>query len=231
MEAFLMAFDAELAPAVGQQVTLTSSNGGVAGSQIALLIARAEADFDSQVLGGSVKECELVARHLEGSTTRSYLYDPVSDLFVFDRRQDLAFQRARRSVSERNHMRLWLAPVRHEGRPVWLGQISRDVGVKLSGRLWPPTTHVIDPEVAEARFFLLQNLFSSGAVARLAFVGGAPVASPDAPARNAEGDPYSSDGLRAVFFLPDHGRERTDPVYLPWVPIETLAAEFKAAGL
>jgi hypothetical protein len=158
-----------------------------------------------------------------------YRYAPVSDLYVFGRAQDLAFQRARPTIVERNHLRLWLAPVRHEGRPVWLGQISRDDGVKFSGRVWPPTTHVIDPDVDEARFFLLQNLVANGRVERLAFAAGAPAAPSSAPARNAEEDPYFSDGRRAVFFLPESGRVPVDPVYLPWTPIDVLASGMEAA--
>lgn len=71
---------------------------------------------------------------------RRYRYAPVSPLFLFGRHQDLALQRARDVIDERNHMRLWRAPVSLDGVPVWVGQISRDVGVKLTGRLWPPVT-------------------------------------------------------------------------------------------
>jgi hypothetical protein len=159
-----------------------------------------------------------------------YRYAPVSDLYVFDRAQDLAFQRARPTIVERNHMRLWLAPVRHEGRPVWLGQVSRDDGVKFSGRVWPPTTHVIDPDVDEARFFLLQNLIANGRVERLAFAPGAPAAQASAPARNAEDDPYFSDGLRVVFFLPESGRVPVDPVFLPWTTLDAIAQGVDASA-
>ena len=38
VEQYLLAFDSDLAPIVGQQVTLTSSNGGVAGPRIDLLL-------------------------------------------------------------------------------------------------------------------------------------------------------------------------------------------------
>jgi hypothetical protein len=153
-----------------------------------------------------------------------YRYAPISDLYVFDMQQDLAFQRARPTIVERNHLRLWLAPVRHQGRPVWIGQISRDDGVKFSGRVWPPTTHVIDPDVDEARFFLLQNLMHGDRLARFAYAAGAPDAPIRAPARNAEGDTYFSDGFRAVFFLSEDGDARADATYEPWTPLAALAA-------
>jgi hypothetical protein len=55
VEAFLLAFDSNLAPIVGQQVTLTRQNAAVVGPRLDLLIARAEED-----------ECELVAKNRWG---------------------------------------------------------------------------------------------------------------------------------------------------------------------
>jgi DNA-binding beta-propeller fold protein YncE len=55
VEAFLLAFDSNLAPIVGQQVTLTRQNAAEVGPRIDLLIARAEAD-----------ECDLVAKNRWG---------------------------------------------------------------------------------------------------------------------------------------------------------------------
>jgi len=66
LEQFLLAFDNDLAPIVGQQVTLDASNAAVVGPRIDLLIARAHAPFVSKSLGGNVTECELVARGVIG---------------------------------------------------------------------------------------------------------------------------------------------------------------------
>jgi hypothetical protein len=81
---FVIVMDTDFAPIVGQQVTLTATNGASAGTRIALLIARAQAPFTSQVLGGAVRECDLVASVVEGGRERGYLYDPVSNLFAPD---------------------------------------------------------------------------------------------------------------------------------------------------
>src|ERR1044071_3752193 len=61
VEQYMLAFDTDLAPIVGQQVTLTSSNASAVGPRITLLIQRAEAAFTSKAVGGAVKECDLVA--------------------------------------------------------------------------------------------------------------------------------------------------------------------------
>jgi hypothetical protein len=55
MEQFLLAFDSNLAPIVGQQITLTKHNAAEVGPRIDLLIARAEED-----------ECDLVAKNRQG---------------------------------------------------------------------------------------------------------------------------------------------------------------------
>jgi len=43
-------------------VTLTATNGTVANPRIDLLIARAATDFSSLMLGGTVKECDLIVK-------------------------------------------------------------------------------------------------------------------------------------------------------------------------
>jgi DNA-binding beta-propeller fold protein YncE len=79
LEAFLIAFDSDLAPIVGQQVTLTSSNSDVAGPRIDLMIVRAQTNFPSKVLvdlnGGPVNECELIAKLVDAGAPTGYLYD------------------------------------------------------------------------------------------------------------------------------------------------------------
>ncbi len=62
VEQFMLAFDTDLAPIVGQQVTLDAGNAAAAGPRIDLLIARARAPFASKILGPTATECDLVAR-------------------------------------------------------------------------------------------------------------------------------------------------------------------------
>ncbi len=62
VEQYILAFDSDLAPIVGQQVTLRSDNASSAGARIDLLIARAQTPFTSKLLGPGATECDLVAR-------------------------------------------------------------------------------------------------------------------------------------------------------------------------
>jgi DNA-binding beta-propeller fold protein YncE len=61
VEQFVLAFDTDVAPIVGQQITLDAANAAVAGPRIDLLIARAMTPFTSLSLGGQVTECSLIA--------------------------------------------------------------------------------------------------------------------------------------------------------------------------
>ena len=91
IEQFLLAFPSDVAPVVGQQVSIgprspgscTSANCGSCGpgetacedvaARISLLESRAAAPFDSFTLGGTVTECDLVAKTIEAGVARGYL--------------------------------------------------------------------------------------------------------------------------------------------------------------
>lgn len=143
-----------------------------------------------------------------------YRYSPVSSLFVEGRSQDFALQRIRRSINERLHLRLWMTPLRYRGQPVWIGQISRDIGVRFTLKTWNLTTHKIDPDVDDARDYVLDDLMEAGRVSQVAYALGVGAADRTAPRRNLTGDPYFTDGLRAVAFFSE---TRTTPTFLEWV--------------
>ena len=130
-----------------------------------------------------------------------YRYSPVSPLFFKGRHQDLARQKPRHDIHERNHLRLWLLPMRCEGKPVFIGQVSRDIGVRFTSKTWPPVTHKIDPDVDEARNSVIEDLLFSNTISKVGFVKGVGRATPSKPRNNLTGDPYFTDGLRAVIFL------------------------------
>ncbi len=131
----------------------------------------------------------------------SYRYSPVSPLYALGRFQDISGQKARESINQRNHLRLWLTNLEYQGKQVWLGQISRDIGVRWTLKTWNLTTHKIDPDVDEARMGLIQDLLYSQSLLRFGFVKGPDPAPPDRPGRNLTGDPYFTDGLRAVLLF------------------------------
>ena len=84
VEDALLAFDSDLAPIVGQQVTLDDSNFAEVSGRLSLLEQRAGTSFVSAVLGGVTTECDLVAHGFWNGFGRSALYDPDNDNYILD---------------------------------------------------------------------------------------------------------------------------------------------------
>jgi len=145
-----------------------------------------------------------------------YPYAPVSPLYLYNRPQDFSLQKARDNIHQRNHLRLWLSPMRFHGRLVWVGQISRDIGTRFTLHSPYLTTHKIDPDVDEARTALQEDMAYSQSLAKLGLVKGVDAAPKHAPRHNLTKDPYYTDGFRAVLIFDDHTTAMTDIKFLPW---------------
>jgi DNA-binding beta-propeller fold protein YncE len=72
---YMMQFDSDLAPIVGQQITLSQHSNKLVEQRIALFEQRARTTFTSKVLGGEVTECDLIAIGYINGSTRGYFYD------------------------------------------------------------------------------------------------------------------------------------------------------------
>jgi hypothetical protein len=94
-----------------------------------------------------------------------------------------------------------------------VGQVSRDIGVRYTLKTWNLTTHKIDPDVDEAREYVMGDLMEAGRVSRIGYVEGVGAIDPLTPRRNLTGDPYFTDGMRAVVMLSEN---QTNPTFLNW---------------
>lgn len=74
MEEFLLVFDTDLAPIVGQQVTYSAVNEDFAADRVALLMQRASTSFVSKSLGGVVVEADLIAKATVDGIARGWFY-------------------------------------------------------------------------------------------------------------------------------------------------------------
>src|SRR6266852_5028749 len=121
---------------------------------------------------------------------RSYPTAPVSNLYVFGRIQDLAFEKPTNDVQNRGHIRLWKTGTLVGGQLVWVGQASYDQGIELSGTTHLPTHHIA-PTVDLERNAVGADLEKTGLVKEEADGTFTP---PILYARNGGGDYYASDG-------------------------------------
>jgi len=117
---------------------------------------------------------------------------PVSDLFLFGRKQDFAFEKeAGESAKQRHHVRFWRwdeAGV--ADRPLWIGSATFDTSVGLSHRTGQ-ITHHIAADIDADRDALIAGLAAAGQLAREYLVTGV---GETLFGRNGGGDRYFSDG-------------------------------------
>jgi hypothetical protein len=182
----------------------TNKSGTRTGDPLNLVVVGQFEDVLRQLTRAAWDETESLSAKTAWQTGAAFLvrsayrYSPVSNLYAFGRAQDFAMQKARETIHERNHLRLWYAPLRVAGKPVFVGQISRDIGVRLTLKTWNLTTHKIDPDLDDSRENVVGDLIETDHVSWMGYAPGAGEFTRAAPGRNLTGDPFWTDGLRAV---------------------------------
>jgi hypothetical protein len=139
---------------------------------------------------------------------RPYADAPMSNLYLWGRRQDLAFERAvGSSPRQRHHVRFWRADKPDEqGRPLWLGAATFDRSVGFS-HFTGQITHHIAADVDAERDQLFRDLWQSGQLVEDYRVPGL---GPTIHGRNGGGDPYYTDGYIRVGMLAPSGPQSED---------------------
>jgi hypothetical protein len=136
---------------------------------------------------------------LESISKESYLTMPMSPLYLFGRTQDYGWAHAEpiKVVASRNHLRIWKAPFQVNGKTVWVGAATHDIGFERDERN-DGVTHKIDPNVDLERDYVEKTLTATGLVAEVAH---ALPANPLKEARTATGGSFHSDGRVLVLEL------------------------------
>jgi len=104
---------------------------------------------------------------------RQYDDAPVSSLYLWGRKQDLAFEMpVGNSPSRRHHVRFWKsAKVDDAGRPAWAGSATYDKSVGLS-HATGQITHHIDGDVDQERNHLIDSLQKTGDLLQVEVIAG-----------------------------------------------------------
>jgi hypothetical protein len=201
---------------------MTNKDGSGKSDPLNIIVIGPEEEIWPAFISRGWDESEVIYGASLGRTIASsvfgvrYRYSPMSALYFYGRPQDIGLQKARQTVDERNHLRLWLSPMRYRGMPVWVGQISRDIGVKLTTKSPTLTTHEIDPDVDEARDYLIQDLLESQKVAKIGLVEGVGQADPENPRYNLTDSPYWTDGWRVVFVFSEEQTALDEVEFFKW---------------
>jgi hypothetical protein len=137
---------------------------------------------------------------------------------LFGRPPDATFRKQRDSSKERNQLNLWLAPMRVDGTPVWLGQVRQAIGKRTQLEQFGDflTGAHLDPDMDDSRHFLLQNIWYSQGLKQFASShSGHPVPISDT-ATDFNGDEYFTDGFRTVLWLSGDAMSLSDVKNLKW---------------
>ncbi|MCU1318643.1 MAG: hypothetical protein JWP98_161 [Edaphobacter sp.] len=129
----------------------------------------------------------------------AYTEMPMSTLYLFGRPQDMSFARADPLLvaAVRHHLRIWQTDKTLDGKPLWVGSATHDIGFEKDQRNGK-MTHKIDPEIDKEREFLLQSFDAAGLFSGAAYV------TPEDPmlkAQTATGGSFYSDGRIVVMAL------------------------------
>jgi hypothetical protein len=196
-------------PALEQAPRITRTANGIAGDPLNVgLVGCRDEVVEAMATAGwhpadpiTLRTCLCLTRCT--LLHRPYEEAPVSNLFVWGRRQDLAFQQAAGGdPRRRHHVRFWRSDeVDEEGRPLWFGAATYDSRVGLS-HTTGQVTHHIAADVDTEREKLMSDLDQSGYLARRYLVSHFHT---NLRGRNGGGDPYHTDGnlTVGVIALPD----------------------------
>ena len=123
---------------------------------------------------------------------------PVSNLFLFGRKQDLAFEQPLAGgPRRRHHVRFWRWDELYQGRPAWFGAATFDAAVGLS-HTTGQVTHHIAPDIDAERGRLVGELQQAGMVRSVEWKDGFHA---ELEGRNGGGDPWHTDGRLAIVSL------------------------------
>ncbi len=153
---------------------------------------------------------------------RPYPCAPVSNLYLWGRKQDLAFELpVGKSTRQRHHVRFWQSnELGIDGRSLWMGAATFDLSVGLN-HFTGQITHHIAPDVDTERDQLLLDLKGAGQLVQVYQVTGV---GATLQGRNGGGDWYYTDGELTVGVLSIEGVVQAMP---PSELLNPAPVEFK----
>jgi hypothetical protein len=210
-------------PALAQAPKTTLAADGLPGDPLNVALVGTEEEVHRAFSAAGWRAAAALGVRSDLGIAGSVLLDrpdptaPVSNLFLFGRHQDLAFEdEVGESARHRHHVRFWRADALGlGGRPLWIGAATFDRGVGVDHRTGQ-ITHHIAPDLDAERDGLIDALAHAGRLAEVFDVTGV---GPTLAGRNGGGDRYFTDGELAVGVLvAGEHRHPGPPVRLPNPP-------------
>jgi hypothetical protein len=207
--------DARMHPALRNAPRLTHAPNGVPGDPVNIAFIGSEEDLHLCLLSAKWAPADPITLkssvRIVGDTVfrRSYIDAPVSNLHLWGRKQDFAFERAvGKDPRQRHHVRFWRADkVDSLGRPLWVGAATYDTRVGFKQRT-VKLTHHIAPDVDTERDKLIRDVKETGDLVESFWIDGF---HDQLKGKNGGGDPWFTDGRLAVGVISLHNRFTSKP--------------------
>ena len=145
-------------PALADAPKTTVTKQGIPGDPLNVGLSAVEEDVVRAMLAAGWSPADPITLRSSLRIAASVVFKrpdpdaPVSDLFLFGRRQDLAFEKpVGGNARHRHHVRFWKwVDGGRAGRPLWIGSATYDVSVGFS-HLTGQVTHHIAPDIDDER--------------------------------------------------------------------------------
>lgn len=189
-------------PALDLAPTITHTKVGIPGDPVNIAFVGSEEQLTKAMLAAGWNPADRLtlksSLRIAGDSVlhRPYNDAPVSNLYLWGRKEDLAFEQPiGNDPRRRHHVRFWKSDkLDDQGRPLWMGAATLDTKVGLS-HTTGEITHHISPDVDAERDKLLADLQTAGRIASVDWIDNF---QPQHEGRNGGGDPYHTDGRLAV---------------------------------
>lgn len=200
-------------PALADAETVTHTNSGLPGDPLNVALVGSDEQLHRGMLAAGWFPADPIT--LESSLRiavgvvfkRPFDEAPVSPLYLFGRKQDLAFEKpVGDNPRERHHVRFWKANVLDDQvQPLWWGAATFDTHVGFS-HLTGQITHHISPNVDADRDLVIADLRKAGALSSVYWIE---QFQKRKDGKNGEGDPWHSDGRLAIGYITLPGEENS----------------------
>ncbi len=192
-------------PALTDAPTLTHTKSGIPGDPLNIGLLGTEERMHRAMLAAKWYPADSItmesALRIAADVVFKRPFDaaPVSPLYLWGRKQDLAYEQpVGDNPRHRHHVRFWRSKeLDAQGRPLWLGAATLDVHVGFShdtGQI----THHISPDVDAERDKIIADLQKAGELASVDWIEHfQDVLS----GKNGEGDPWRTDGRLEIGFI------------------------------
>jgi hypothetical protein len=183
---------------------LAHTANGLPGDPLNLALTGSEEDVIRALLAAGWRPADPLSFESSARIAFDTVFDkpdpnaPVSNLYLFGRKEDLAFEKpVGHSPKERHHVRLWRSEKTDDARPMWMGAATHDIGVELSSTT-AQVTHRIASDVDTERDLLLADLVIAKRLLGTRWIVGF---HKELQGRNGGGDTWQTDGRLAVATL------------------------------